>query len=166
MRSYESGIWQIYRILIYIGWDPVSRSEKPKTIVFSKRFVTDSFKRSFKADSCDASFIESLDNPTSKKLTDFISENETLYRAFCEYEPKPIDVVYSARIGIPDGKSVQDVEARLADCPPIRESKIGEYLRDAGFDTEGFPFWTVQLVSRDYETIDSYLVYRFLRVLS
>ena len=128
--------------------------------------MTDSFKRSFKADSCDASFVESLDDPTSKKLTDFVSRNEPLYQAFCEYEPEPIDVVYSARIGNQGGQSVQDIEARLADCPPLRESKIGEHLRGAGFDTEGFPFWTIQFVSKDHETVDDYLVYRFLRVLS
>lgn len=165
VRSYESGIWQVYRIQTYIGRDPVSGSERRRTTVFSKKFVTDSFKRSFKTDCCAPNFVESLDRSTSKKLADFIAKNEALYQAFCEYEPKPIDIVYNARIKIPDGISVQDIETRLADCPPLRESKIDEFLRGAGFDTEGLPIWTVQFVSKEYETIDDYLVYRFLRVL-
>lgn len=166
VRSYESGIWQIYRILDYVGWDPVSKSEERRTTVFSKRFLTDSFKRSFKSESCDVSFIERLDDTKSRKLSEFIARNEALYKAFCEYAPEPINVIYNARIKIPEEKSAQDVEALLSGCPPLRESKIKEFLSDAGFDTNGLPFWTVQFISRNYETIEDYLVYRFLRVLS
>jgi hypothetical protein len=165
VRSYESGIWRIYRILNYIGRDPVSGSEQHRTTVFSKRFLLNSFKRSFKIECCDPSFVEKLDKVTANKLDEFIEENRGLYESFCEYEPEPINAVYNARIKAPDGKTKEEVETCLSSCPSLNELEIGEYLRDAGFDTEGFPYWTVQLVSKNHECHDGYLVYRFHRVL-
>ncbi len=165
VRSYEAGIWQVYRVLTYVGRDPVSGSDQQRTSVFSKRFLNNSFRRSFKSDCCDVSLIEQLDGPTTKKLADFIASNEALYQAFCEYAPEPIDVIYSARVGIPKEKTVQDVESQLSGCPPLRETEIHEFLADAGIGSEGFPYWTIQFISNDHETIDDYLVYRFLRVL-
>jgi hypothetical protein len=165
VRSYESGIWQVYRILNYIGKDPASGSEQHRTTVFSKRFVLNSFKRSFKVECCDPSFVEKLDRSTSKKLAEFIEKNQSLYESFCGYEPEPIDAIYNARIKVPDGKTIEEVETRLSGCPPLNGLQIEKYLTDSGFDTEGFPSWTVQFVSKDHECEDGHLVYRYHGVL-
>jgi hypothetical protein len=47
VRSYGSGIWRVHRILELDDFDIQSQSYKPRTIVFSSRFVNDSYKRSF-----------------------------------------------------------------------------------------------------------------------
>lgn len=165
MHSYGSGIWQIYRILNYTGRNPRSGSEQYRTTVFSKRFVLNSFKRSFKNECCAPSFVEKLDKATCKQLADFIEENQELYQSFCEYEPEPIDAIYNARIKVPDGKTKEEVEALLSDCLSLKDLEIDKHLRDLGFDTEGFPNWIVQFVSKNHECQDGFLAYRFQEVL-
>ena len=127
--------------------------------------MLNSFKRSFKTECCAPSFVEKLDKTTSKKLAELIENNQSLYESFCEYEPEPIDAVYNARIKALEGKTIKEVESRLSRCPSLNELEIGKYLRDAGFETEGFPTWTAQFVSKDHECQNGYLVYRFNRIL-
>ncbi len=165
VRCYEPGIWQVYRISSYLAWDPVSRSEKRRTSVFSKRCVNDAFKPAFRTDSCDASLVEPLDAATSNTLTDFLSDNVELHQAFRDYEPEPINLIHNARIGIPDGMTAEDVTARLDNNLALRQSEIGDALRQAGFKLNVVPYWTAQFISRNYEIVDDHLVFRFLRVL-
>ncbi len=165
VRSYGSGIWQIYRILRYIGKDPATGSKQEITTVFSKRFVLDSFKRSFTEDCCHPGFVEKLDKQAAKELSDFIEANPSLYAKFCKYEPKSIDHIYNARIGIQEGSSTSDIEKILSTNRVFNELEIEHYLRDSGLDTKEPAFWTAQFVSANHQCEHGYLVYRFSRVL-
>lgn len=165
VRSYESGIWQIFRVLHYVGKDVVSGSEQQRTTIFSKRFLLDTLKHSFKTECCDSSLIEKLDPATLRKLTKFIEENQGLYEEFRKYNPKPIDSVYNARIRVPDGSGIEAVESCLKTSRSLTEFEIEQYLRDFGFNPDGNPHCTVQFVSRDHACKDGYLIFQFRRVL-
>jgi hypothetical protein len=165
VHSHESGIWQIYRVLHYKHKDPVTKLEQQKASIFSKRFLPNSFKRSFKAESCDPSFVRKLDEKTFKKLNEFIEENDKLYELFVQYKPEPIDSIYNAGICIPEGKSIKDVQPDLSNTRSVNVFEIDEYLQSLGFETEGLLYWTAQFVSENHICEDGYLVYRFERVL-
>ncbi len=165
IHSHRSGIWQIYRILRYIGKDPVTGSQQERTSVFSKRFVLASFKRSFTEDSCHPSFVEKLDKVAVNELSAFIEVNPALYAKFCEYELKSIDAVYNARIHIPEGSSASDIEKRLSTDRIFNEFEIEDYLRDSGLDTTESAFGTAQFVCSNHQCEQGYLVFRFSGVI-
>jgi len=58
-----------------------------------------------------------------------------------------------------------EVEARIPKDREFTDAQIAPYLRTLGFDTDGFPCWTVQFVCRDHEIKNKHLVYRMHRVL-
>ena len=61
VRSYSPGIWRIYRILKdYKHADPLTGKEAFRTTIFSKRFLSKSFKRFFGEQCCDPSFVSKL----------------------------------------------------------------------------------------------------------
>jgi hypothetical protein len=165
VTSYHQGIWQIYRILECKVMDPYSKLAVSKTTIFSKRFVSPSFKRSFSQECCDPSFAEKLDRKTQSKLKAFIKQNSALFKLFNEYVPKPVDSVYNARIGIPERKNVEEIEALFSRERVFNELEIDPYLRSLGFDTEELPSWTAQFLSKDHVCQGGYLVYRFQRIL-
>ena len=165
VTSFSSGLWQIYRVLSYKGINPVSKSEKLKTSVFSKRFVLNSLKPSFKEECCSPDFVERLDPETNTKLEEYIRDNETLHKEFNEYKPKPIDSIYNARIGVPEGKSLEATDALICKDRNLNELEIGPYLKELGFDITRLPSWTVQFISEDHNCQDGYLIYRFARIL-
>jgi len=80
VSSYHPSIWQIHRILNYKDFDPVTKSEANKTTIFSKRFLSKSFKRSFKEECCSPVFVAALDFETETKLKYFIEQNQALYK--------------------------------------------------------------------------------------
>jgi hypothetical protein len=165
VRSYTSGIWQIYRILRYIGKDPATGSKQEKTTVFSKRFVLNSLKRSFTEECCHPDFVENLDEEAARELSGFVEGNPALYAKFCEYEPKSIDSIYNARIDVQEGTSTSDIEKILATDRLFNVFEIEHYLQEAGLHTKESPSWTAQFVSANHECEDGYLVYRFSCVL-
>ena len=109
VRSYSTGIWQVYRILYYKGINPVDGKEQEEVTVFSKRFVSNSFRRSFKEESCAHTFITKLDQYEREELDQFIKSNELLYKQFIKYQPKSIDCLYNARIGIPEDRDKEKI---------------------------------------------------------
>jgi hypothetical protein len=165
VRSYSTGIWQIYRILDYKCKDPVTGKDVEKTTIFSKRFVSDSFKRSFKEECCDPAFVYFLDMDKKKELDSFIESKPGLYQKFIDHEPKKIDCIYNARIGIPLHKDSQMIEDKLKVLGPIKDIEINSKLNELGFDTKAMPSWTVQFVSNDFACVDGYLSFQFVRVL-
>jgi hypothetical protein len=160
-----AGIWRIYRILNYKCSDPLAGEERFHTTVFSKRFLSKTFKQLFGQACCDPSFISNLGPEDQKRLEAFIADNPTVYAKFESYQPKPVDCIYNARIGIPTDRSAKEVAALFDKKRLIHESDIDPMLKDMGFDTNALPAWTVQFVSKDHEGVDDYLVYRFDRVL-
>ena len=165
VSSYSAGIWQIYRILSYKCLDPISKQETIKTSVFSKRFLSNSFKRSFKEECCSPEIVQKLDNETQTKLQKFIEENSSLYQKFVEFKPKSLSRVYNARIGIPKSKSTNELEDQFSKEQKFNELQIKPYLEKLGFNTNEMPSWTAQFISENHEVEDGYLVYKFTRVL-
>ena len=113
VKSYSSGIWQIYRILDCKRLNPATGDEQDKTTIFSKRFLSNAYKRSFKEECCDPHFVTRLNSDEKSDLNKFISENPKLYETFLAYEPKNIDCVYNARIGIPESRDSATVFGTL-----------------------------------------------------
>ena len=165
VRSYSAGIWQIYRILEYKCRNPVTGLEQDKTTIFSKRFFSSAFKRSFKEECCDPAFVVQLSFAEKNELDLFISQNERLYKKFQKYEPKTIDCVYNARIGIPESRDSAAITKELSGSGPLRDIDIGQHLSSLGFDTKAMPSLTVQFVSKDFSVSDGYLVFEFSRIL-
>lgn len=163
--SYHPGIWQIYRILTCKVRSPVSGLGQETTTVFSKRFLSETFKRSFKEECCSPDFVEKLDDETMSKLERFIKENAALYKKFNDYVPKPIDEIYNARIGTPKGKGVKEIEALISKDRLFNGLEINPYLEELGFHTKELPSWTAQFVSEDHQCKDGYLAYKFHRIL-
>lgn len=165
VRSYSAGIWQIYRILDYKCNDPVSGKQVEKTTIFSKKFVSDSFKRSFKEECSDPAFVYLLDPDKKKELDAFIESHPGLYQKFINHEPKKMDCIYNVRISIPPHRDSQMIADKLKDLGPVKDIEINAKLNALGFNTKARPSWTVQFVSSGFEYIDGYLSYQFLRVL-
>ena len=165
VRSYSSGIWQIYRIVEYKCLNPVTGDEQEKTTVFSKRFLSNSYKRSSKEECCDPLFVARLNSDENAKLDIFISENAELYKKFLAYEPKNIDCVYNARIGIPESRDSATVFGALTGSEAMRDIDINKYLTGLGYNTKAMPYWTIQFVSENFSIVDGYLYFKFNRVL-
>ncbi|WP_054702497.1 hypothetical protein [Desulfosarcina cetonica] len=165
VTSYHQGIWQIYRILQYTEKDPLSGLPSPHTTIFSKRFVSSKFKRSFSQECCHPTFVEKLNPEILAKLETFIEQNAKLHRLFTEYKPKTIDSIYNARIGIPKGKTAEEIETLFPKERTFTIFEIEPFLRSLGFDTEELPSWTAQFVSKGHVCQDGYLVYKFHRIM-
>ena len=165
VTSYSSGIWQIYKILNYKGINPVSGLEKEITSIFSKRFLSKSFKSSFKEECCSPDFVDKLDHETTDRLKKFIKENDELVSKFKKYLPKKINSVYNARIGIPKGKNAKEAEAIISKDRAFNVLEINQHLDELGFNTKELPSWTAQFVSEDFKCQNGYLVYNFKRIL-
>lgn len=165
VRSYSSGFWKIYRVLDYKCINPVTGKEVCETSIFSKRFVSNSFKRSFKEECCDPAFVSLLTPEEKIEIDNFIDGNPVIYQKFIDYEPNRIDCIYNARIGIPGHNNNQLVTEELENIGPIKDVEINKKLIELGFDTSAMPSWTVQFVSSGFECIGGYLSFRFSRVL-
>jgi hypothetical protein len=167
VRSYSAGIWQIYRVLEdYKCLDPLTGNETINSTIFSKRFVSNSFRKSFKEECCHPSFVTDLKYEEMKKLEIFIVKNSVLYAKFVKYEPKPIASVYNARIGIPTNRSVEEIARLIPSSESFTALQISPFLQKLGFDTKQLPSWTVQFVSENHQCENGWLVYKFSRVFS
>lgn len=166
VTSYSSGIWQVYRVLRFKEFDPVTGLEQERARIFSKRFLLKSFKRSFKEECCDPFFVELLDQNTRAKLESFIKTNEALYRKFLEFSPKPIHCIYNARIIVAAGQTPEKIERLIPRGNALRQNEIKPLLESLGIAAKVLPSWTAQFVSRDHACQDGYLMYEFSRVLT
>jgi hypothetical protein len=79
-------------------WDPGTGGESRRETIFSKRFVSNSLKRSFSEECCAPSFVSKLTPRERRSLDDFVENNQPLYQKFQSYKPKPIDAVFNARV--------------------------------------------------------------------
>jgi hypothetical protein len=165
VRVGAPGIWKIYRILTCKRAAIGTCCEDERTLVFAKRFLSKSLKKSFGAECWDPSLVHKLDSGDQKQLAEFIEANGRQHELFERYEPKPIDSIYNARIRIPEDRSAAEVAALFDSSQLIRETDICQSLKELGFDTEDFPCWTIQFTSEDHQCVDNYLVYKFQRVI-
>lgn len=163
--SYSKGIWQIYRILDIKDIHPKTKNEVNKQLIFSKRIVSDKFKRSFREECCDKSFVEKLNDELQIKLDCFIENNQKAYKDFLNYKPKPIDLICSRSINDSGLLSMEDIESEIDKEKKMTECEIDILLSELNLKTGFIPLFTFQFVSRDHECRDNRLVYSFLRVL-
>ncbi|EGM78562.1 hypothetical protein Rhein_1338 [Rheinheimera sp. A13L] len=165
VRSYSTGIWQIYRVIEYKCRNPTTGLEQKKTTIFSKRFVSNAFRRSFKEECCDPALIVPLSLAEKNQMNLFIRQNENLYKKFQEYEPKKINCVYNARIEISETRDAASIAKELSGLGPMRDLDIDQRLSSLGYNTKAMPSWTVQFVSENFNLVNGYLVFNFSKVL-
>ena len=166
VRIHKAGIWQVYRTLTIKCLDPVDRAETTRRMVFAKRFLTNAFRKSLGQDGCAPQLVRPLSRQDHQKLESFIAKNKQHYDDFLAYTPRPIDIIYNARIAAPEGLSAEQVQETVATDRKLTEPEIQPYLEQLGF-RDGFPCWTVQFVSADHECgDDGYLVYSLAQVLT
>ncbi len=154
-----------YDIKKYRCVNPLTQLEEDNEAVFTKRFLSNSFKKSLKEESCDPSFIRPLETDILKKVEQFITDKPKIYEKFVDYVPKSIDSIYNARIGIPENKIKKDVASSIPTDVYFREIEINEKLNELGFDTKAMPYWTVQFISENFHCIDGALSYKFYRIM-
>jgi hypothetical protein len=164
VTTQRKGYWQVYRMLRYSFNNPFTQNEGSVRVVFSKRFVTEKFKRSFSQVLSNANTVKKVDAVTLSQIEKFAQDHDKLFRNFVDYVPKPIDSVYNARIRVPASMTAMKVEALIPKDREFTDADITPYLRILGFDTEGFPCWTVQFVCHDHEVKNKHLVYRMYKV--
>ncbi len=166
VRSYHPGIWQVHRMVVYRGIDPVSGKEQSNRVVLVKRFVSDSLKLSLSYETVDPSYVKPLSKKDSARLQAFISKSPVAHARFSDYRPS-FDAIHNARIAGTKGMTKRQVEAKIPRDLLLTELEIEPLLGRLGFDTQGMPpRWTVQFVSRDHQIKDGYLVFGFNKVLS
>jgi hypothetical protein len=166
VRSYGSGIWRVHRILELDDFDIQSQSYKPRTIVFSSRFVNDSYKRSFSTESCDLAFVYHLETHEKEELESFIESNPELVAKFDAYKPKSIDAIYNANINIPASGSSTDLEETLSTFQELNLEQLCKKLMESKVGSSGAKGWTAQFVSNNHECCEGKLLYSFSRVLA
>ena len=166
VRIHKAGIWQVYRTLTIKCLDPVDGAETTRQIVFSKRFLTNAFRKSLGQDCCAPQLVRPLSKQDQQELESFIANNKQHYDQFLAYTPKPIDIIFNARIAAPEGLSAEQVQSAVTTDRKLAEPEIQPYLEQLGF-RDGFPSWTVQFVSADHECgADGYLLYSFAHILT
>ncbi|MEZ7276134.1 hypothetical protein [Pseudoalteromonas sp. 68 DY56-GL68] len=166
VRSYGSGIWKVHRILELNDFDIQSQTNKPRTVVFSSRFVNDSYKRSFSAESCDSAFVYHLDLKEKEELDSFIKSNPELVTKFDAYKPKSIDAIYNANVNIPASGSQTDLEEALSSFQELNLEQIYNQLIESKIGSSDAKGWTAQFVSSNHECLNGKLLYSFSRVLA
>ena len=166
VRSYSSGIWRVHRILELNDFDIQSQTNKPRTVIFSSRFVNDSYKRSFSTESCDSAFIYHLDSNEKEELDAFIGSNPELVVKFDAYKPKSIDAVYNANVNIPASGSQADLEEALSSFQELNLEQLYNQLIESKIGSSGAKGWTAQFVSSNHECFNGKLLYSFSKVLA
>ncbi|WP_063704681.1 hypothetical protein [Pseudoalteromonas gelatinilytica] len=166
VRSYGSGIWRVHRILELNDFDIQSQTNKPRTVVFSSRFVNDAYKRSFATECCDSAFVYHLQQAERDELDSFINQNIDLYTKFNAYKPKPINVIYNAKINIPVSKSKSELEDFLISYQSLFLEQLFCQLHSSGLASSDNKGWTAQFVAKDHEAVDGKLVYSFSTLLT
>ncbi|KZN57990.1 hypothetical protein N473_26560 [Pseudoalteromonas luteoviolacea CPMOR-1] len=166
VRSYGSGIWRVHRILELNDFDIPSQSYKPRTVVFSSRFVNDSYKRSFSTECCDLAFVSLLDSDEKDELDSFIENNPELVAKFDTYKPKSIDAIYNASVNIPSSECTTDIEERLSTFQELNLEQLYHQLIEFKIGSNGAKGWTAQFISNNHECCEGKLLYSFSRILA
>jgi len=161
----NTGIWQIYRIDKFKSIDPLTEKVADKTLVFVKRFINDSGKRSFTETFFSPAFIFKLDQDEVKNLEEFINDNMDIYEKFNKYKPKPIDSLYSCGIKIPEDKTSKEVADLMPKDKELTELEIRDVVKSLGYDTKSYPQWRIQFISEGTKLKDEYVRYKFNKVM-
>lgn len=144
VRPHSRGIWRVSRILTdfnefrYRLSDPKVRSHR--VLIFSNRFVNDTWKRSF-ASECSEAALTPISDSEQQKIGELLRD-EKLRNAFAKFEsnPKRIDLIVNLGFGPMDpaarGRFADAMSAALES--PMRDGmildEVLESIRAAGFD--------------------------------
>lgn len=164
VRSSTHGFWQIYRVLTYL--DSTQNYNTKRTIVFAKRFVTETYEPAFFEEHCHPFYINKLESDELDKLNKFINKNTKLYQNFLAYEPKNLDCIYSTRICSLNDRD--QITKKLENTAYMREVDVKPFLEKLGY-VDGLKspnpgYMTVQFISENYYCVDDHLMFKFWRV--
>ena len=165
VRTIKAGIWQVYRIDEFYCINPMTEKVEDKTLVFIKRFVNDSGKRSFTQTVYSPEVLCKLDSEELEDLSGFIDKNKEMYSKFSSYKPKPIDSLYAISFAIPEDKTAKEISDLMPKDKSFTQTEIKEIVDSLGYDTKSYPQWRVQFLSKGTELIDGYVRYKFNQVL-
>lgn len=173
VRSYSSGIWQVYRIVENLEeFDSISKSVEKRSLVFCKRFLNNSFKRSFGSESCHPDFVYGLEKADHEKLLSIINDNPDLFSKFQKYKPKPIDAIYNLSFCVDANSKVSDYQGIFDESEPLDVFEIRAKAESNNLKLRSVPDltneevrWTLQFCSEDHKIVNNRLIYKFTRVL-
>ncbi|WP_444896943.1 hypothetical protein [Microbulbifer sp. SSSA005] len=164
VRTIKAGLWQIYRIDEFNCINPMTEKVEDKTLVFIKRFINDSGKRSFTQDVYSPEVIFQLSSEELNELEEFISEHQDIYDKFTSFQPKPINSVYSRGIKIPEDRTSDEIANLIPKDEYFTQTEIVDIVDNLGYDTKSYPQWTIQFLSEGTQLVDGYVRYRFNKV--
>ena len=165
VHSYTKGIWQIYRIEKYKSINQLTGKIEKKETAFLKRFVSESYKKSFTEESCDISFVVPLSADEKIKLNSFVEKNKDLFDKFNQYSPKQIDSVLVMHIRMLNSDEIQKVKTIFSDNNNLTYKNINNLIKENNLNREHGYGWTLQFVSENFKMKHGVLIYKFLRIL-
>mgnify|MGYP003628146672 CR=1 FL=1 len=163
--SVNSGLWRVYRIDNFKCIDPVSEKLEDKTLIFVKRFVNDSGKRSFTQNVFCPSLLVKIEDEGLSEIEEFIRENKELYKKFEAFKPKLIDSIYARNITAPEDKSASEIAALIPKGKKVTQLDIVRIVEGLGYGSKDYPHWTIQFISKGTELENGFVQYTFGQVL-
>ena len=165
VHSYTKGFWQIYRIEKYKSINQQTGKKERIETVFLKRFVSESYKKSFTEECCDISFVVPLSKDEKIELNNFIEENQDLFEKFNQYSPKRIDSVLNMHIRKLNSDETQKVKTIFSEKNKLPYKNIKKLIKENNLNREHGFGWTLQFVSDNFEIKNGVLIYKFSKIL-
>lgn len=159
IKSYSSGCWQVYRVISFQTFDPVSQAAVTQVAVFSKRLWDAKKKPAFTQECCDVSFTKPLSARDADALASRLLNDEPLRTAFEQYVPAPIDAIYNARLTIPRGTTKSQIKKSLSAQAFTQPQLVAQLKKLGAWDPHGHV--TAQFVSPNHEVQAGWLAYTF-----
>jgi len=174
------GIWKVYRVLSgfkEFRWSLTEPSvTSSRTLVFCRRLVNDSWKRSFTFNCCEASYLIPLDPIDRQKVDSLLASDKKLADAFAKLQAtkNSLDLVGNLALG---GLNDEAVNHFPDSCNEMLGSRIEEgvtldevlgLLQENGLDSHMSKYptqVTLQLVSINHELRGDEFVHRRYRTL-
>lgn len=165
VRTLHKGVWQVYRVLDAMSWNPATGAEETRRSVFCKRFLNDAWKRSFSAAVYAPSLVFPLEGDDQATLRKFRSDHPTLAAHFDRWVPPPIDALTGLRIAVPADLTTEQLASRIPPHGPLRHSEIERLVHEQlGLPRSRTIGWDLMFRSPDHQVVDGHLVYRFSHV--
>jgi hypothetical protein len=170
-RAYSRGIWRISRIepsVVDYDWQTDDWSSTKRDMVFLRRIVGATFKKSFAAEINDSSLVFPLGRVEQAQLDEFLEANPKLLEQFNNYAAPDPDSVLNISTSL-SASELPDIEVLFqkktpCDCKTIlkhlRSSSIGKTI---GMNPIGS---TIQFVSPQTRIKRGKIEYIFSRVLN
>jgi len=165
VTSSSSGIWRVYRILDNVLIADASKGTNSIDLVFSSKFLSESYKPLFKSECCSPSLVRKLDQNEMNKLQLFIDENPDKFKKFDKRSPKNVDGFCDVFFSRPDDKSAEEITNYFDKNQKYKASEISNLMDTLNLNWAGNPSWRIEFKSSDHECENGELVYTFNKVL-